>query len=389
MHFHTADFIPLTGFEGVEHPGWFVLQLAASMLFDGFVLHRVLFRGTGPLDAERLWHAIVVFSVAFFAKTIALVALGLTAFGLINVVWHDLVYVLPTVALRALIAARRGRTVTWPVRTAAVLALAFLPIAAWARYVEPFRLQIERADVPVPAARAGEEPLRIAILADLQTDTVGPYEVKVIDTVLGLEPDLILMPGDVFHGWPHALERWKGELRAQLQRLDAPGGVFLVRGDVDPPQILDPLIEGTKIRLLEDEVARVTVRGRLVTIAGLGLDERSAFARRAAQVLESAVGDDDVRILMAHHPDAVLNLRQDTRVDLTVAGHTHGGQIVLPFFGPPFTLTGLPRRIAAGGLHELEGRRIYVSRGAGHERTQAPRIRFLCPPEVTLLTVSG
>ena len=59
----------------------------------------------------------------------------------------------------------------------------------------------------------------------------------------------------------------------------------------------------------------------------------------------------------------------------------------LPLFGPPLTFSPLPRRVAAGGLHRYQGNAVYVSRGLGMERGQAPRIRFRCPPEVTLLTL--
>jgi predicted MPP superfamily phosphohydrolase len=81
----------------------------------------------------------------------------------------------------------------------------------------------------------------------------------------------------------------------------------------------------------------------------------------------------------------VLDLEHDSGFDLVVAGHTHGGQVQLPLFGPAITLTGVPRHVAAGGQHEINGNLIYVSRGVGIERGQAPRLRFMCPPEIAIL----
>lgn len=88
-------------------------------------------------------------------------------------------------------------------------------------------------------------------------------------------------------------------------------------------------------------------------------------------------------------PDAIYDLKPSSRIDLVVAGHTHGGQVVVPGFGPLITLSHVPRHIAAGGLHEMDGNRIYVSRGAGSEQGQAPRLRLFCPPEVSILEVGG
>ncbi len=95
-----------------------------------------------------------------------------------------------------------------------------------------------------------------------------------------------------------------------------------------------------------------------------------------------------MRILLAHRPDAGLELRRGTRVDLTVAGHTHGGQVAPPLLGPLVVASAVPRHVGAGGLHDLGGgRRIYVSRGIGMERGHAPPLRIGAPPEVSLLTL--
>ena len=145
-------------------------------------------------------------------------------------------------------------------------------------------------------------------------------------------------------------------------------------------------LAGTGVRLLHDDVARARVRGRDLTIGGIRLNWRSEPARRVIAQLEDAPGDGDVRILLAHRPDAGLTLARGTRVDLTIAGHTHGGQVAPPLLGPP---AGREPRAARGGrrgLHDLGGgRRIYVSRGIGMERGHAPPVRIGAPPEMSLL----
>jgi predicted MPP superfamily phosphohydrolase len=90
----------------------------------------------------------------------------------------------------------------------------------------------------------------------------------------------------------------------------------------------------------------------------------------------------DHRIVISHSPDFVDAM--PVGVDLVLAGHTHGGQVVMPFFGPVVTASRLPR-LFAGGLHDFRGTPLHVSRGVGMERGFSPPVRFLCPPEICVL----
>jgi predicted MPP superfamily phosphohydrolase len=92
---------------------------------------------------------------------------------------------------------------------------------------------------------------------------------------------------------------------------------------------------------------------------------------------------------MGHAPDYMNNvlLGHVRREMLCVAGHTHGGQVNIPGFGPPITLSRVPRWLAAGGLHQRKGAWLLVSRGVGMERSNAPRIRFNCRPQLVVVTL--
>ena len=87
-------------------------------------------------------------------------------------------------------------------------------------------------------------------------------------------------------------------------------------------------------------------------------------------------------MVFGHRPDYAMG---DVPADVLIAGHTHGGQVRLPGIGPLLTFSRVPRPWAAGVTNLDAGRTLIVSRGLGMERHDAPRIRFLCRPQLVLL----
>ncbi len=375
----------------------FAWIVAGSSLIDFVAGLAILLAGPTFDDAigvrgriRRVFVAFAATSLAFAFKAVGLTRMGMVTFGLISLVYVDLVVVLPLFGLVVLATSARGPVVSRSVRVLAALSLIAAPVGWYATYWEPFNLKVEAANVPLRPERSGKAPLRIAVLTDLQVRGVTDYERGAVDRLLALKPDLILLPGDIFQGSELTLDREFADLHALLTKLDAPFGVYFAPGDVDDaPGRIERLFAGTKVKLLVNDLIQIDAYDRHITIGGVELRYDSPAATRLVERLEALPGADDVRILLGHRPDVVFRLRESSRVDLVVSGHTHGGQIVIPGFGPPMTLSGVPRNVAAGGLHVLDGNRIYVSRGVGCERAQAPRIRFLCPPEVSILTLNG
>lgn len=325
-------------------------------------------------------------AVAATAKLALVAANGWDRFGVLHLVYLDLVVALPLVGVALLVTRRRGIAGT-------AVALALLvpaPFGAYATFVEPDDLELERTSVALSPARAGDGDVRVAVLADIQTDDVADYDRRAVRRAMELRPDVVLLPGDLFQMSSGRFRRELPELRALVRGLRAPGGVFVVPGDADDPRRLRAVVAGSSMRLLVNETVTTAVRGRRLTIAGIELSWRSPAARRTIRAVEGRPGAADVRILLAHRPDAVYELPPRSRTDLVVAGHTHGGQVKLPLVGPLITKSDVPRDAAGGGLSELDGRRLYVSRGVGVEHGgHAPRIRFMCRPELTLLTLRG
>ena len=350
----------------------------------------------GPPTARRvgLGHIARATSAIALLTLVECLALGLLLdlhpFGMVHLVWLNVTLVIPVCGVSLLLAGLRGRTVSVPARLVACLSLLSMPLAYVALFVTPYDLRVEHVTFTVPTERAGSEPIVLGILADLQTTAIGPHEVAAVDALLAGEPDIILLPGDVFQGPKDLFEEVLPEFQTLLSRLQAPGGVFLVPGNTDYRAGLPRLFEGSGVRLLEDETVRIDYKDRTLSI--FGANERNVASgpwveNEALPDFEHAPGDDDIRIVLSHRPRIVTELATDTRVDLVIGAHTHGGQVSLPFLGPPLVLSPLPYSIAAGGLHELEGRWVYISRGVGMERGQAPPIRLLVPPEVNFVTL--
>jgi predicted MPP superfamily phosphohydrolase len=374
-----------------------VLATTCDLLIAAGALHaaaRWESKRTGQyrISLTHVVAAVLAAGFAFCMKATLAVVAGMRLFGLMRLIWWDLALMVPVLCggllLLAVLRRRAGKanTLTPAVALSAVAGLAIAPLAAYASFVEPYRLVVERAEVPAPQLAAGQT-VTVAVLADLQFNRVTAHEHTAVDLALAADPDLIVLPGDLFQGARDQFNAELPQIRELLSRLHAHGGVYIVAGNVDVPERIRRAVAGTSIRFLENEIAEIEVDGMRMAVAGLTDDFMTPAARACLNRLTVHARDRAFALLLSHRPDTVLSLNTDHAVDLLVSGHTHGGQVALPWFGPPVTLSQAPRRVCAGGLHRVGGQRIYVSRGVGCERGHAPRIRFNCPPEVSVLTL--
>lgn len=307
---------------------------------------------------------------------------GLDGFTLIHVVYVVLVVGVPLTGVIVLVFAReRSRAIT----ALCLAALLAIPVGIYATHIEPFWLRTDSVQLAVDGI--GEE-VRVGVLADLQTTAIGSYENGAVDRLIALGPDIVLLPGDLYQFDSEEFDERAPQFTELVRRLvDAVPAVFLVSGNTDTVAGLRRITEGTGARVLDNEVDTLVLNGNVVSIGGITLfgDERAA-----QRVADRLSGGDlaAVRILLAHKPDAV-ELLEGRSVDLLVSGHTHGGQVSIPFFGPPLTLSSVPRHVAAGGLHEMDGTPVYVSTGVGRERNNAPQLRFGVRPSIGTIDLVG
>jgi len=238
--------------------------------------------------------------------------------------------------------------------------------------IEPTWLEVSHLGI---ASSKIEEPLRIVVLADLQTDQFGDYERMVLRRVMQEQPDVILLAGDYLQASGPVREKLRSQINDYLHEIDfkAPAGAFAIEGNIDAydwPQLFNGLPVTTV-----STTSRFDVAGIRLTCLGL-----SDSCIRSPQI--GPIGADRYHVVLGHVPNFALG---SDNADLLIAGHTHGGQVQLPWIGPLHTLATIPRSWAAGVTDLPQGGKLLVSRGVGMERASAPRLRFLCRPELVVI----
>jgi len=268
-------------------------------------------------------------------------------------------------------------------------AVLILSLYVYAFHIEPHWLEVSHYTFTSTKLKGLERPITIAQVADFQTDHIGEYEIRVIKTLADLKPDMIVYNGDYVHTF--TLESW-AKLASQLHdllmaaHLDPPFGSYAVIGDVDDERLWPMIFANQKVKMLNDEATVVQLPGCRVNLTGLRL--KSSRATELEEIEKASKGREDglLDLYIGHSPDFVELLGDRKEDFLALAGHTHGGQVRLPFYGPLMTLSRLPRKFADGFLPYGSGT-LSVARGIGMERCDAPRLRFLCRPELRVVTL--
>jgi predicted MPP superfamily phosphohydrolase len=288
--------------------------------------------------------------------------------------------------LAALTSARRHRRRTgsgrdWPL---AATCVALWAVGAYALFVEPNRISVDRQRVTLEAWPADAPPLALVHISDLQT--VGPCarNDRAAELINALAPDVIVVTGDYAAGpfaEPGETDPGVAEARSFLGKLRPRLALVCVEGHSEHGAHRREIFAGLERTYLDDQELELDLGdGRRLRIFGASVGgDLAEFAPRAEPGLAT--------LFASHVPDVTREL-DGLGIDLHLAGHTHGGQVALPFVGAPLTLSNLPRRYARG-LHRFGDHWLNVSAGIGMEGNHAPRFRFLCPPEIDLIELAG
>lgn len=240
-------------------------------------------------------------------------------------------------------------------------------------WFEPQALQVER--LPLPTSLPGGK-VRLLQISDLHLSSFNNYFEKVARKVVSLQPDLIVLTGDYLEE-----ERNIRGVLSFLKELKAKHGIYAVQGNWEywsrlEGENLRRHFAGAGVKLLINERADLEINGRAISIFGLDYPSSIDHLHR----LQKEVDPQRFNLLLSHVP-AFAHEQLNEHVNLILSGHTHGGQVRLPFL-PPFYLPRYSGRFVSG-FYQVSQHRIplYVSRGIG---TSVLPLRFLCRPEIGL-----
>lgn len=261
-----------------------------------------------------------------------------------------------------------------------VLAVIGLLCLGWG-FVEPYTLSVTRVRITSAKLSKGARPIRVVHLTDVHSDPSPRLEERLPDAVAAERPDVIVFTGDAVNS-----EAGVPVFRRLMERLSKVAPTYGIDGNWDVWLVPEGDRYGdTGATKVDGRATKLSIAGTDLWITGVAADG----ADRGGRALEG-VPPGALTLFLYHYPEPEVVPDADRlagRVDLMLAGHVHGGQVALPFFGAILTLTRHGKKYEHG-LFDVGGMHLFVSRGIGMEGGHAPRVRFCAPPEIAVIEIA-
>lgn len=250
--------------------------------------------------------------------------------------------------------------------------------------LEPNWLKWEHREIPIANLPPAFDGYRIALLSDLHYPrwTHKAFVQRALTLANKFDPDLLAIPGDICDKRPHQ-KRFVPSLAGLFDTARTRDGIVATLGNhdhaMDVAGLRRELAEHTPVRLIENKATLIERGGQQIAVGGVGdLWEGIVAPHEAFADVPPGIP----RLLLSHNPDVAEIISPELRVDLMLSGHTHGGQVRVPFGPAPHVGSRYGNKFRAG-LAQGKGCRVYVTRGVCSTR----HLRFWCPPEVTGITL--
>lgn len=263
-----------------------------------------------------------------------------------------------------------------------------LGLASYAWLIEPNEVDVQHVDIKLERIPSAFDGFKIALLSDLH---FGPYtgarEIReAVNAVNKLQPDMVALLGDyvsepLLRGDKKAPAKKAEPCAEILLGLKSRLGSFAVLGNHDvytDPDFVAETLKAQGISLLQNSKQALEEHGARIWLLGTN---DAVLSNCDVEATMAGIPAAEIKILLAHEPD-IADHSAKLGIDVQFSGHSHAGQVRAPGL-PPLYLPPLGKKYYAG-YYRVGGLQLYTNRGIG---TVGVPFRFLCPPEVTLITL--
>ena len=263
--------------------------------------------------------------------------------------------------------------------------LAVALLILWGIFAEPNILVIRNIDISLKKWHSEHNSLKIVFLGDLHTKPIDLDRLKrVVSKVNEQKPDIVLSIGDYVNGNSYKETLYPRVIAKELGKIKSKYGFYTVLGnhdyDYNPLRIRKEL-EKNGIKVLENDTLPLDIEGKRLWL--IGIQDFSVCHTHLDYNTKQVSDEENPVILLSHTPDVFPEV--DERIELTLAGHTHGGQVVIPFYGPIYVPSKYGKKYSKGYFEE-KNKKMFVTGGIG---TSVFPVRFNNFPEIIILNIKS
>lgn len=263
--------------------------------------------------------------------------------------------------------------------------LAVAILILWGIFAEPNILVIRNIDISLKKWHSEHNSLKIVFLGDLHTKPIDLDRLKrVVSKVNDQKPDIVLSIGDYVNGNSYKETLYPRVIAKELGKIKSKYGFYTVLGnhdyDYNPLRIRKEL-EKNGIKVLENDTLPLDIEGKRLWL--IGIQDFSVCHTHLDYNTKQVSDEENPVILLSHTPDVFPEV--DERIELTLAGHTHGGQVIIPFYGPIYVPSKYGKKYSKGYFEE-GNKKMFVTGGIG---TSVFPVRFNNFPEIIILNIKS
>lgn len=255
-----------------------------------------------------------------------------------------------------------------------IIIILFILLGCYSLFIEPNKLKVNYYTIK----DAHLKDIKIVFASDFH---IKPHQQKRLEKVIELinaeNPDLVLSVGDFVSGHNEKMTMPIEDIAKELGKVKSKYGFYTTLGNHDGwygTERVTKSLQANGIKVLDNENISIQVNNKTIYIAGV--EDLMTGKPNIYQALDETKTP---TILLTHSPDMFVKVPEN--VNLTLAGHTHGGQVRIPLFGPIFTASKYGDNYTKG-LVEEKGRKLITTTGIG---TSILPVRFNCLPEIVVI----